>query len=101
MILHPQKWKTKYILKIDKKIPIYKIYHLVDGDFVVYLKDLFAPNFFRVKFYNSNGGARRFSILFPSIFMLFVWVYMHQYKIKLETFIFCVYFAMLLFNSLK
>jgi hypothetical protein len=38
----------------------------------------FIPNFLEVNSYNSNKGARWNSIIFPPIFMLLVWVYMHD-----------------------
>jgi hypothetical protein len=51
-------------------LPIYKIYHLANGDIVGLLLKNIAPNVLELNFYNNNKSVKMFSIIFSPIFML-------------------------------
>jgi hypothetical protein len=53
-------------------LPIYKIYHLANGDIVGLLFKNIALNVLEVNFYNNNKSIKMFSIIFSPIFMLLV-----------------------------
>jgi hypothetical protein len=54
----------------------FQIYHptYMDGN----MGDKFALKFLNINSYRNNRHARDFSIIFPSIFILLLWVYMHD-----------------------
>lgn len=60
--------KVKGQISYKNKLKIYflQIYHLAEKIFL------------DMNSYNSNRGAKRSSIVFPPIFMLLVWLYMHD-----------------------
>ncbi len=78
MTLYPQKKKRNYILKVNKKIPIYKFTTQQGRVLLVYFENWFPPSFWEVNSYSNNIGAKKNSIIFPPSFMLLVHFYMHN-----------------------
>jgi hypothetical protein len=59
------------------RIPKSQIYHALNGDFFAYFLNLFVFNLLEVDSYKCNRGHQRYSIILPSISMLFYCIYMH------------------------
>jgi hypothetical protein len=82
----PKKYNDIHILKVKGqisyksklKISPFTNLPLSRKDSFVYFSKQIAPKFLDMHSYSSSRGAKRSSIVFPPIFMLLVWFYMHD-----------------------
>jgi hypothetical protein len=83
------------------KIPKSQIYHIINGDFFAYFKNLFVFNLLEVDFYKCNKGHQGILSYFHPFQCYFIaFIYMIQDKNGDVTHFF-VYFTMLMPRYLK